>query len=239
MKVVILIYPGLTALDAIGPYEVFNSLRKFDIRFAWKEVGPVVTDSGVLVLGATHSLDEISECDVLLVPGSAADTLTLMTDQEVLSWLRKIHTTTRYTTSVCSGALILGAAGLLKGLPATTHWAGMQALKRVGAVPKPENRIVRNGKIITAAGVSAGIDLALFLVSEILGTEQAKIAQLLIEYDPQPPFDAGHMSKAEESVAKKARSKMTRIAAMNPRNIVTIPKLVLNQWGKSLKRARK
>ena len=239
MKVVILIYPGLTALDAIGPYEVFNSLRKFDIQFAWKEVGPVISDSGALVLTATHSLAEISECDVLLVPGSAADTLTLMTDQKVLSWLRRIHATTRFTTSVCSGALILGAAGLLKGLPATTHWAGMKALKQVGAVPKPKDRIVRNEKIITAAGVSAGIDLALLLVSEILGTEQAKIAQLLIEYDPHPPFDAGHMSKAEESVAKKARSKMYRIATMNPRNIVTIPKLLLKKWSKSLKRARK
>lgn len=239
MRVVILIYPGMTALDAIGPYEVFNSLREFDIQFAWKEVGPVVTDSGTLMLGATHSLAEISECDILLVPGSAADTLTLMADREVLSWIRKIHTTTRYTTSVCSGALILGAAGLLEGLPATTHWAGMHALKQVGAVPKPDDRIVRNEKIVTAAGVSAGIDLALVLVSDILGTEQAKIAQLLIEYDPQPPFDAGHMSKAEESVAKKARSKMAKIAAMNPRNIISIPKLLLNRWGRSLKKARK
>jgi len=239
MKIVILIYPGLTALDAIGPYEVFNSLRKFDIHFAWKEVGPVVSDSGVLMLGATHMLGEISECDVLLVPGSAADTLTLMADHEVLRWIRKIHASTKYTTSVCSGALILGAAGLLKGVPATTHWAGMQALKQVGAVPKPEDRIVRKDKIITAAGVSAGIDLALFLVSEILGTEQAKIAQLLVEYDPQPPFDSGHMRKAEESVAKKARSKMSRIAVMNPRNIITIPKLVLNKWLKSLKKVRK
>lgn len=114
MKIVILIYPGLTVLDAIGPYEVFNSLRKFDIHFAWKEVGPVVSDSGVLMLGATHSLGEISECDVLLVPGSAADTLTLTADHEVLRWIRKIHASTKYTTSVCSGALILGAAGLLK-----------------------------------------------------------------------------------------------------------------------------
>lgn len=238
MKVVILIYPGLTALDAIGPYEVFNSLRKFDIHFAWKEVGPVVSDSGVLVLGATHSLDEISECDVLLIPGSAANTLTLMTDHEVLSWIQKINATTKYTASVCSGALILGAAGLLKGLPATTHWAAMRALKQVGAIPRPEDRIVRSEKIITAAGVSAGLDLALFLVAEILGAEQAKIAQLLIEYDPQPPFDAGHMSKAEESVAKRARSKMSKIAVMNPRNIVAIPKLLLNKWRKSLEKAR-
>ena len=239
MKVTILLYPGLTALDAIGPYEVFNSLREFELQFAWKEVGPVVTDSGVLVLGATHSLDEISDCDILLVPGSGTDTLTLMADQEVLDWLQRIHRTNRYTTSVCSGALILGAAGLLKGLPATTHWAGMPVLKQFGAIPKPESRIVRKEKIITAAGVSAGIDLALLLVSEVLGAEQAKIAQLLIEYDPQPPFNVGHMNKAEVSVAKKAKAKITKIAAMNPRNLVSIPKLLLSRWGQSLKKVRR
>ncbi|MDJ0689531.1 MAG: DJ-1/PfpI family protein [Xenococcaceae cyanobacterium MO_188.B32] len=239
MKVTILLYPGLTALDAIGPYEVFNSLREFEIQFAWKEVGPVVTDSGVLVLGATHSLDEISDCNILVVPGSGTDTLTLMADHEVLGWLQRIHRTTSYTTSVCSGALILGAAGLLKGLPATTHWAGMPILKQFGAIPKPQSRIVRNGKIITAAGVSAGIDLALLLISETLGAERAKIAQLLIEYDPQPLFNAGHMSKAEAPVVKKARAKITKISAMNPRNIVSVPKLLLSQWGQSLKKARK
>ncbi len=239
MKITILLYPGLTALDAIGPYEVFNSLREFEIQFAWKEVGPVVTDSGVLVLGATHSLDEISDCDILLVPGSGTDTLTLMADQEVLGWLQRIHCTTRYTTSVCSGALILGAAGLLKDLPATTHWAVMSLLKQFGAIPQPQSRIVKNGKIITAAGVSAGIDLALLLVSETLGAERAKTAQLLIEYDPQPQFNAGHMSKAEVFVAKKAKAKITKIAAMNPHNVVSIPKLLLSQWGKSLKKARR
>ena len=239
MKVTILLYPGLTALDAIGPYEVFNSLREFEIQFAWKEVGPVVTDSGVLVMGATHSLDEISDCDILLIPGSGTDTLTLMSDREVLTWLQKIHLTTRYTTSVCSGALILGAAGLLKGLPATTHWAGIPVLNQFGAIPKPQSRIVKNGKIITAAGVSAGIDLGLLLVSEVLGAERAKIAQLLIEYDPQPPFNAGHMSNAEASVVKKARAKINKIAAMNPRNFISIPKLLLSQWGQSLKKAHR
>jgi transcriptional regulator GlxA family with amidase domain len=239
MKIVFLTYPGMTALDALGPYEVFNSLRAFDIRFAWKETGPVVTDSGVLVIGATHSLDETDACDVVLVPGSAADTLTMMADQEVLAWLRNIHPTTRFTTSVCSGALILGAAGLLKGLPATTHWAGMSALKQVGATPRPDERIVDTGKIITAAGVSAGIDLALHLVARLLDEDQAKLAQLFIEYDPQPPFDSGHMSKAEEHIAREAKTKMAAIAARNPRNLLSIPKLLMRQWGRALRRARR
>ncbi len=235
MKIVFLVYPGMTALDAIGPYEVFNSLRTFDIQFVWKEVGPVVTDSGVLVLGATHTLGEVHECDVVLVPGSSTDTLTLMADREVLDWLRSIHPTTRFTTSVCSGALILGAAGLLEGIPATTHWGAMAGLKQVGARPEPEERIVRYEKIITAAGVSAGIDLALYLVGELLDEEQAMIAQLLIEYDPQPPFDSGHMSKANKEVARQAKVKIAKAAAMNPRNLVSIPKIGANQWRKILK----
>jgi transcriptional regulator GlxA family with amidase domain len=239
MRIVFLTYPGMTALDALGPYEVFNSLRAFDIRFAWKEPGPVVTDSGVLIVGATHSLDEIHEADVLLVPGSAANTLTMMTDDDVLAWLKTIHATTRFTTSVCSGALILGAAGLLEGLPATTHWAGMSALKPMGATPCPDDRIVESGKIITAAGVSAGIDLALHLVAKLLDEDQAKMAQLFIEYDPQPPFDSGHMSKAEAHIAQQAKTKMAAIAASNPTNLLSIPKLVLRQWGRALKRARR
>ena len=239
MRIVFLTYPGMTALDALGPYEVFNSLRAFDIRFAWKEPGPVATDSGVLVIGATHSLDEIDECDVVLVPGSAADTLTIMADDEVLAWLEKVHPTTRFTTSVCSGALILGAAGLLDGLPATTHWAGMSALRQVGATPRPEERIVEAGKVITAAGVSAGIDLALHLVARLLDEDRAKMAQLLIEYDPQPPFDSGHMSKTEAHIARQAKTKMAAIAAGNPRNLVSIPKLVVRQWGRALKQARR
>jgi transcriptional regulator GlxA family with amidase domain len=239
MKLAILVYPGMTALDAVGPYEVFNATRKFDICFAWKEAGPIVADSGVLALGATHALDEISACDVLLVPGSAAETMTIMADQRVLEWLRQIHTTTRFTTSVCSGALILGAAGLLKGLPATTHWAGIPYLKQVGAIARPDERIVREGKVVTAAGVSAGIDLALYLLGELLGPEEAKIAQLMIEYDPQPPFDSGHMSKAEPEIARQARLAMTATAAMNPRNLLSVPKMLLQRWRRALRRLRK
>ncbi|MCG8348256.1 MAG: DJ-1/PfpI family protein [Chloroflexales bacterium] len=238
MKIVILVYPGMTALDAIGPYEVFNSLRRFDIQFAWKTAGPVVTDSGKLVLGATHTLSEITRCDVVLVPGSAVDTLTLMADREVLEWLQALHPSTTFTASVCSGALILGAAGLLKSLPATTHWAGLAGLKQFGAKPEPNKRIVCAGKIITAAGVSAGIDLALYLVAELLSPQQAQIAQLLIEYDPQPPFDSGHMSKADPAIVRQAKLEMARVAVLNPRNLVSFPTVILRQWLSVLKRSR-
>lgn len=204
----------MTALDAIGPYEVFNSLREFDIQFAWKEKGPVVTDSGALVLHATHALSEIDACDVVLVPGSSTDTATMMKDEAVTNWLRQIDQTTQYTTSVCTGSLILGAAGLLQGKRATTHWAAMRGLTAVGATPEPEQRVVREGKLITAAGVSAGIDLALQLVAELLNEDKAKVSQLMIEYDPQPPFDTGHLSKVDEKMVETAQSYFAKAVAM-------------------------
>jgi transcriptional regulator GlxA family with amidase domain len=236
MKIAILVYPGMTALDAIGPYEVFNATRAFDIQFAWKEVGPIVTDSGQLIIGATHALHDIHTADLVLVPGSSTDTLTEMADQAVLDWLRAIDKTTRFTTSVCTGALILGAAGLLRGKPATTHWLGMPALKAFGATPMPNERIVRSGKIFTAAGVSAGIDLALHLTAELLGQAAAQAAQLSIEYDPQPPFAAGHLSKADPAVARRARADLAKLAVLNPRNLISMPKLVLQRWMRVLRR---
>lgn len=229
MNIAILVYPGMTALDAIGPYEVLNGLPDATLHFVWKTVGPVITDSGVLALGATHTFDQIKQADIVVVPGSSADTPTMMADSRVLSWLREIHPTTRFTTSVCSGALILAAAGLLKGLPATTHWAAMSALSKFGSEPMPEERVVQSGKIITSAGVSAGIDMALHLVAQIYGEERARIIQLLIEYDPRPPFDSGHMSKAAPRIAEAARSEMSR-RATNIRNLISVPKVLANQW---------
>jgi transcriptional regulator GlxA family with amidase domain len=237
VRIVFLLYPGVTALDVIGPYEVFNSLREFDIRFAWKKAGPVVTDNRRLVLGASHALGDIERCDVLVVPGSSSDTLTMMTDQTVLDWIRGIHPSTRYTASVCSGALILGAAGLLEGLSATTHWAAMPGLKQFGATPAPDERIVEEGRIITAAGVSAGIDLGLYLVGQLVGEDKAEIAQLFIEYDPQPPFDSGHMSKASDMVAIRARALMARQAVSNPKNLFSLPKYALGLWRRALRKA--
>jgi transcriptional regulator GlxA family with amidase domain len=176
-----------------------------EVRLVGKEIGPVTTEGGPLLLGVTHTIAETPSADLVLVPGGTT-TPNEMVDDEVLEWLRKSHETTTWTASVCTGSLILGAAGILKGQPATTHWYKMGVLKIMGAKPQPDERIVRSGKIVTAAGVSAGIDLALWLAGEIAGREQAEAIQLTIEYDPHPPFDAGHKSKASketQSLAKK------------------------------------
>jgi transcriptional regulator GlxA family with amidase domain len=215
-QLAIVLYPGMTALDAIGPYEVLRNIPGCDLRFVSKRVGPVVTDSGVLILGATHTFTETPAPDLVLVPGSEMSTTAAMADGELIAWLQAVHETTRWTTSVCSGALILAAAGILKGHPATTHWMGQKPLGLLGAVPRKNERIVRSGKIATAAGVSAGLDLGLWLVGEICGQERAQVVQLMIEYDPRPPFQTGHPSKAPAGVMHKARLELTRRMA-NPR----------------------
>ncbi|MGI5226978.1 DJ-1/PfpI family protein [Actinoallomurus sp. CA-142502] len=225
MQIAIVLYPGLTALDAIGPYEVLNLMPDAEVRFVGAEPGPVVADSGVLFLGVTHSYAETPAPDIVLVPGSSAATATAMADKELTGWLRRVHETATWTTSVCSGALVLAAAGILDGVPATTHWLVQPILGKLGAEPRPDERIVRSGKVATAAGVSAGIDLGLWLVGEICGPERAEIVQLTIEYDPRPPFDAGHPSKAGEQVRKKARAELLRAGA-NPREAIAIPQVL-------------
>lgn len=204
MQIAILLYPGTTALDAVGPYEVLSRMPGAEVRFVGKEAGPVLTDGGALLLGVTHTLAETPAPDLVLVPGGMT-TPTTMVDRQILAWLRRCHKTTTWTTSVCSGAVILAAAGILKGQPATTHWVAMGPLRLMGAIPRPHERIVQAGKIVTAAGVSAGVDLGLWLVGQIAGRALAEAIQLTIEYDPQPPFDAGHMSKASEPVRKRAK----------------------------------
>lgn len=196
MQIAILAYPGMTALDVIGPYEMLRGIPHAQLRFVWREPGPIVTDSGVLTLGATHSFDETPAPDVVLVGGSIPTTMSTATDESVLRWLRNTHRTSTWTASVCSGSLILGTAGILRGKNATCHWAGQRVLATFGANPQRDKRIVRDGKVITAAGVSAGLDLGLWLVGQIAGRPRAEATQLCIEYDPQPPFDTGHMSKA-------------------------------------------
>lgn len=225
MQIAIVLYPGITALDALGPYEVFHLMPDAEVRFVGAEPGPVVADSGVLYLGVTHSYDETPAPDLVLVPGSSVATATAMADKELTGWLRRVHETTAWTTSVCSGALILAAAGILDGVPATTHWLVQPALGALGAEPQPDQRIVRSGRIATAAGVSAGIDLALWLAGEICGRERAEIIQLTIEYDPRPPFDSGHPSKADERVRRKASAELLRAGA-NPREAIAIPQVL-------------
>ena len=210
-------YPGFTALDMIGPYEVLRNLPGAEVRFVWHETGPITADSGVLVIGATHSLAETPSPDVILVPGGPA-TPVHARDEALLEWLRQAHRTASWTTSVCSGSVILAAAGLLKGRRATSHWLTVAALKGFGAIPVADERIVRQDSVVTSAGVSAGLDLALWLAGEIGGESRAKAIQLAIEYDPQPPFDCGHMSKAPAATKAAATALLSR-DSVTPANL--------------------
>jgi transcriptional regulator GlxA family with amidase domain len=229
MQIAILVYPGMTALDALGPYEVLRAVRGGRLHFVWKEVGPIVTDSGVLVIGATHRFEEVPRPHLVLVPGSGTHTASIMADRAVLDWLRAVHPTTRLTTSVCSGSLILAAAGLLEGRRATSHWSALPLLEQFGVTPQPNDRIVRDGKLRTAAGVSAGIDLAFSLLAELEGEATARVAQLMLEYDPQPPFDAGH------EVIARARAEMLRASA-SPGELVALSRALLARWREVLYR---
>lgn len=226
-QIVILLHPGVTALDAVGPYEVFSRMSNTEVRLVGKEVGPVTTEGRALLLGVTHTIAETPSPDLVLVPGGTT-TPGQMVDDDVLDWLRKVHDTTTWTSSVCTGALILGAAGILKGLPATTHWYKMGVLRIMGARPEPNKRIVRSGKVVTAAGVSSGIDLALWLAGEIAGRARAEAIQLVIEYDPHPPFDSGHMSKASKETQKLAKEMMDGSMPADQRRLV--PKIAWRRF---------
>lgn len=220
-------YPGFTALDMIGPYEVLRQLPDADVRFVWHEVGPITADSGVLVLGATHSLAETPSPDVVLVPGGPA-TPVHARDEKLLDWLRQVHGTAQWTASVCSGSVILAAAGLLRDKRATSHWVALPALKAFGVTPVGDQRIVHEGNIITSAGVSAGLDLALWLAAQLGGEGRAKAIQLAIEYDPQPPFDSGHMSKAS-TTTKAAATALLSKDSLKPANMKATTLLAWNQ----------
>ena len=207
MNIVFLLFDRVTALDAIGPYEVLSRLIGADVKFVAKSAGPVRTDNGFLGLHADHAYSDVTQADLLLVPGGWG-TRALEEDNDTLAWVRAIHETTTWTTSVCTGSLVLAAAGLLEGLPATTHWSRMDRLATYGAVPTKERYVFANDKIATAAGVSAGIDLGLALVARIAGDGFAQAIQLGIEYDPAPPFDAGSVDKAPPPVVQMVRSAM-------------------------------
>jgi transcriptional regulator GlxA family with amidase domain len=194
MQIAILIFEKLTALDAIGPYEVLSRLPGTELTFVATEVGPLRTDTGRLGLQADAALEDLPEPDVLLVPGGEGNR-PLMRDERVLHWIRHAHEHTSWTTSVCTGSLVLGAAGILDGKRATSHWAYRDSLAKFGAEPVAE-RVVEDGRVMTAAGVSAGIDMALTLVARMHDENVAKAVQLGIEYDPDPPFDSGSPEKA-------------------------------------------
>ncbi|MCW2594105.1 MAG: transcriptional regulator containing an amidase domain and an AraC-type DNA-binding domain [Mycobacterium sp.] len=209
MQIAIVLYPGFTALDFIGPYEVLRNLPDADIRFVWHESGPIAADSGVLVVGATHSFDETPSPDVLLVPGGMT-TMEHARDEKLLDWVRRVDQTSTWTASVCSGSVILAAAGLLKGKRATSHWMAVPMLKAFGVNLVGDERIVHEGKTVTCAGVSAGLDMAMWLAGQIGGEAKAKAIQLAIEYDPQPPFDSGHMSKASAATKASATAMLSK-----------------------------
>jgi putative intracellular protease/amidase len=205
MEIAILLFDRLTALDAVGPYEVLSRVPGATVKFSAKEPGPKRTDVGSLALVADYSLDQVPSPDVVVVPGGPGQAA-LMGDDHVLNWIRRAHETSKWTTSVCTGSLVLGAAGLLKGLKATSHWLAYDALRSLGA-EAVSDRVVVEGKIITAAGVSAGLDMALTLVAREHGDDLAQAIQLGIEYDPQPPFDAGSPEKAPAPIVERLRSR--------------------------------
>jgi transcriptional regulator GlxA family with amidase domain len=204
MRVAIPLFPRFTALDAIGPYEVLQRIPSIDVTFVGHQRGEVRSDNGMLGITIDATFEELPAPDVLVFPGGVG-TRPLAKDERVLDWVRAAHTTTEYTTSVCTGSLVLGAAGLLQGLTATTYWSCYKDLEATGATAT-EQRVVEHleQRIITAAGVSSGIDMALRLVELLIDRTAAEAAQLMIEYDPQPPFDCG-------SVAKSNDVTMTRI----------------------------
>jgi putative intracellular protease/amidase len=203
LDIVIPIYDDFTALDAVGPYEVLSRVGG-RVRFVGREAGPVRTDNGMLSVIAEASLEDAASPDVVVVPGGVA-TRVLATDPVWLEWIRDVHATSTWTTSVCTGSLLLGAAGVLDGLRATSHWLELETLRQYGAEPTGE-RVVEQGKVITAAGVSAGIDMALTLAARLIGEDGAKAIQLGIEYDPRPPFDCGSVEKADPQVVAAVRA---------------------------------
>jgi transcriptional regulator GlxA family with amidase domain len=208
MQIAILIFDKFTALDAIGPYEVLRSVPGWEVRFVAKSKGEIRTDSGFLGLSADYSLEEVTEPGIVVVPGGPGSRIAggtgnpaLIEDEEVLEWLRQVDRGTKWTTSVCTGSLVLAAAGLLDGKRATSNWLYLERLRELGA-DAVGGRYVEDGKTITAAGVTAGLDMSLHLVSREVGAEVAQAIQLGIEYDPAPPFDTGSPEKASPEIVE-------------------------------------
>ena len=201
MQIALALYPGFTALDIIGPFQVLADVPGHEVVFVAGEAGLVIDHTGRCPLVASTTFDVVTAPDVVVVPGE----LFAEWDDRVVQWLRQVHPTTTWTTSVCTGSIYLAAAGLLDGVDATTHWARAEKLEHFGA-RYTEERVVERGKVITAAGVSSGTDMALTLLDRMYGPAIAQSVQLAIEYDPQPPFDSGSPSKAPPDVVELARA---------------------------------
>ena len=213
MKIIIYLYNGITMLDAIGPYEVLRNMTDAEVYFVAEKTGEIKADSGFININVKHSIDDsnMKDADILIIPGSTIGFMKEMKNENVLRWIKEVDKTTKWTTSVCSGSMLLASAGLLKGLKATSHWKPINLLSDFGAIPT-RKRVVEQGKYITAAGVSAGIDMALDLSNKIVGEDETKAIQLIIEYDPEPIFDSGNYSNADEKIIKIAEKKLTKAA---------------------------
>ncbi len=199
-----LLFDKLAPLDAVGPFEVMRNVPGWELRLVAKEKGTVRDESGSLGLVADYALEEVTAPDVVLVPGGIGNR-PLLEDERVLDWLRQVDRGTKWTTSVCTGSLLLGAAGLLQGKRATGNWLYLEQLRDYGADPVG-GRFVEDGKVVTAAGVTAGIDMALHLVAQEVGPEVAQAVQLGLEYDPDPPFDSGSPEKAPPEIVELVRT---------------------------------
>jgi transcriptional regulator GlxA family with amidase domain len=212
VTIAFVLYPGFTALDVTGPFEVLGMVPGHEAVFVAAEPGPVTDDTGKFQLIASASFEELTAPDIVVIGGTL---FTKEPDEPVVQWLRRVHPTTKWTTSVCTGSIYLAAAGILEGQDATTHWARADELEKRGA-HYTDQRVVERGKVITAAGVSAGIDMALTLLERMHGPELAQIVQLGIEYDPQPPFDAGSPAKAPAGIVEYVRAQLSTRGAPEP-----------------------
>jgi putative intracellular protease/amidase len=205
MEIAILIYPRFAALDAVGPYEVLSRIPGAKVTFVAEQAAPQRTDTMQLAILADATIEQLPHPDIVLIPGGPGQ-MALMEDGSVHEWLRSAHETSTWTTSVCTGSLVLAAAGLLDGKRATSNWQAIEQLRALGADAVEEERVVFDGKIVTSAGVTAGIDMALQLAARIGGDQLAQAIQLGIEYDPQPPFDAGSPAKAPAEIVEAVRA---------------------------------
>ncbi|WP_406089908.1 DJ-1/PfpI family protein [Streptomyces sp. NBC_01013] len=205
MQIAIVLFDRFTALDAVGPYEILSRAPGAETVFVAESAGEVRNDSGSLALVADRTLDDVPAADLVIVPGGPGQSAQ-MDNETLLGWLRRSDATSTWTTSVCTGSLLLAAAGLLKGRRATSHWLALETLKGYGAEPTGE-RVVTDGKYVTAAGVSSGIDMGLTLLGRIAGDEHAQAVQLLTEYDPQPPYDTGSPEKAPVAMVEQWRAR--------------------------------
>ena len=206
MKLALVLYEGFTALDIIGPFQVLADVPGIEPVFVADRAGPVTDHTGAIVLQAKQSFDDLPNPDIIVVPGGMT-TGNVLSGHPIVPWVKRVHETTTWTTSVCTGSLVLAAAGLLNGLDATTHWLFMDVLASLGAKPTAK-RVVFQGKIVTAAGVSSGIDMGLALLEKMFGRQTAEAIQLAIEYDPQPPCDSGSPAKASPEIVAMVRTMM-------------------------------